>query len=198
MYGRCTVPLSRPANLPKWPTQKPRSRPPVPPWQIGRLGDADSRPGRDFNGCGPCQQRKRRLVERRTVMGIRDRQRLAQPSRSGAKKPFVMDATAATHDREALSRHQGANQDRAGAALRFADEIDAPVDAIGAVDIHMAWRSEHHSIAGGRSPKAVRRRVSVVISLNFDDRSADAVGKKYCADQIRRHRVNAAFEKVWR
>jgi len=38
----------------------------------------------------------------------------------------------------------------------------------------------------------------VVISLNFDDLSADAVGKKYRTDQIRRHRVDAAVKKVWR
>src|SRR5712671_4671651 len=89
-------------------------------------------------------------------MRIRDGERLAQPPGSGAELPLVADAAAAAHGGEACGRHQGANQDGAGAVLGFADEIDAPMDAVRPVDIRMARRSEHHGIAPGRSCVAVR------------------------------------------
>src|SRR5215468_8328959 len=111
-------------------------------------------------------------------MRSRDSERLAQPPGSGAKEPLVLYAAAAAHNSESLGRHQGADQNCAGAVLGLADEIDTPMDAVGAVDIRMARWSEHHGVARGRSAIAVRCRVGVMIGLDFDDRSPDTVNEK--------------------
>src|SRR5258707_14324396 len=103
-----------------------------------------------------------------------DGERLAQPAGSGTELPLVAPAAAAAHRSEASGRHQGANQGRTGAVLGFADEIDTPMDAVRAVDIHTARWSEHHRVARGRAAITVRRRVALVIGFNFDDRSSDA------------------------
>ena len=112
--------------------------------------------------------------------------------------PLVAHAAAAAHRGETSGRHQGANQDRAGAVLGFADEIDTPMDAVRAVDIHAARRSEHHRVARGRAAIAVRRRVALVIGFNLDDRSSDTIDEKCRADQIGRHIVDAAGKEAWR
>src|SRR6266478_3884465 len=104
-------------------------------------------------------------------MGTRDGERLAQPARSGTELPFVADAAAAAHRGEACGRHDGADQDRAGAVLSFTDEIDTPMDAVRAVDIHVARRSEHHGVACRWAAIAVCCRVALVIGFNLDDRS---------------------------
>jgi hypothetical protein len=41
----------------------------------------------------------------------------------------------------------------------------------------------------------MRRRIGVVIRLDLDDQSAHALDQQRCADQIRRHRMDAAVEK---
>jgi len=72
------------------------------------------------------------------------------------------------------------------------------MDAVRAVDIYVARWSEHHGVAPGGAAIAVRGRVAVVIGFNFDDRSPDTIDEKCCADQIRRHLVDAAGKEAGR
>ncbi len=55
----------------------------------------------------------------------------------------------------------------------------------------MAGRAEHHGIALGPAVKGMRRRIGVVVGLDFDDSSADAVNQERRTDQFGRDRVYA-------
>ena len=66
---------------------------------------------------------------------------------------------------------------------RRADEVEAPVDAVGAVDIGATRRPEHHRVARRVAGVAVRCRVVLVVGLGLDDRPADAVDEHARADQ---------------
>src|SRR6516162_10868895 len=95
-----------------------------------------------------------------------------------------------------MRRLQRADQDRARRAFLLADEIDAPVDAVGAIDIGKARWSEHHGVARRRPAEGMRGRVGVMVRLDFDDDPADAADQKGRADQIGRDHMYAAREKA--
>src|SRR5205823_10455577 len=56
-----------------------------------------------------------------------------------------------------------ADQHRAGAALRLAYEVEAPVHAVRAVDVGVAGRTEHHAVALGAAAERMRGRIGVVV-----------------------------------
>src|SRR5262245_25441292 len=60
----------------------------------------------------------------------------------------------------------------------------------------MAGWAEHDRIARRAPAIGVRRRVRMMIGLDLDDLAADAVEKHRRADQVGRHRVDAAVEEV--
>ena len=107
-----------------------------------------------------------------------------------------MQPPALLHLGKALGRLQGADQHGVGDADAFADEIQAPVQPVGAIHIGVAGRPEHGRIALGPAAIAVRRRVLVVVSLDLDDASAHAVDEQRRPDQFGRDRVDAAGKKV--
>src|SRR5206468_10717814 len=80
----------------------------------------------------------------------------------------------------------------AGGAFLLADEIDAPMDAVGAIDIGKAGWAEHHLVARRRPTEQMRGRIGVMIGLELDDDAADAVHQKRRTDQIGRNLVHAA------
>src|SRR5262249_32673886 len=122
-------------------------------------------------------------------------QSFADPSWPAAKKSYVAQAAAAAHQRQARGRLQRPNEDGAGRTLGLADEVKAPVDAVGAVNVGVAWGPEHHRIAGCRPPVAMRGRIGVVIAPHFDQPAADTVEEQRRPDQVGRHLVNAAAKE---
>ncbi|CAN7697332.1 hypothetical protein LJR290_005707 [Variovorax sp. LjRoot290] len=64
-----------------------------------------------------------------------------------------------------------------------ADEVEAPVDAVGAIDVGAPRRPEHRGVALGRAAEAVRGRVVAIVGLGLDDAAADAVDQQRDADQ---------------
>ena len=124
---------------------------------------------------GAGKKLKRRLVECQAVLGARDAKRLAKPPRPRAEEPLIAHAAPPSHDRKSDCRLQSPDQDCAGRAFGLADEIEAPVNAVGAINVGVAWRAEHHGVTGGRPAITVRCGVGVVIGLEFDDPAADAV-----------------------
>ncbi len=69
------------------------------------------------------------------------------------------------------------------------------MDAVGAIDVGVACRAEHHRVAFGAASVGMRGRVSVVIGLDFDDRAADAINQQCRADHFGRDLVDRAVEK---
>jgi hypothetical protein len=87
------------------------------------------------------------------------------------------------HDLKTRLRLQGADQHRV-AGIFAADQVQAPVDAVGAVDVGPADRPEHRRVAGGGAVEGVRGGILVVVGLGLDDPSADAVQRQRPADQV--------------
>ncbi len=94
-----------------------------------------------------------------------------------------------------MGRLEGADQHGACRTRFLADEIDAPVDAVGAIDIGKAGRAEHHLVARRRPAVRMRGRFGVMIGLDLDNDAADAVHQQRRADQIGSDLVHAAAEE---
>src|SRR5258708_36840089 len=86
---------------------------------------------------------------------------------------------------EALRGRERADEHRAGTALRLAYEVEAPVHAVGAVDIGVARRTEHHAVALGAAAERMRGRIGVMVGLDLDDDAADRLEQQRRADEIR-------------
>ena len=88
-----------------------------------------------------------------------------------------------------------ADQNRARRTRLLANEIDAPMNAIGAIDIGIAGRPEHHLVAQRRASKRMRGRIGVMIRLDLDDDAADTVHQQGRADKIGGDLVHATREE---
>src|SRR5262245_15778999 len=168
----------------------------VAPRLIHRLGEPDARTDGDVDVLPARAYLERRRIERKSVLRAGDAERLAQASRTRAQQPLVRDAAAAAHRGEALRGGERADQHRAGAALGLAYEVEAPVHAIGAVDIGVTRRTEHHAVAFGAAAKGMRGRVGMVIGLELDDDAADALEQQRRSDEIGGDRVHAAGKET--
>ena len=93
-------------------------------------------------------QRDRRRIERQFAVLAGDAERGAEFAGPRAERAFVVQAAASAHRWNAVGRLQRADQHGAGLARLLADEVDAPVDAVGAVDVEKARRAEHHLLRG--------------------------------------------------
>src|SRR5439155_22706646 len=89
-----------------------------------------------------------------------------------------------------------ADQGRLRHALLPAHEVETPMDAVRAVDVGVARRSEHRCVAWGPAAVAVARGIFLVVRLDLDDAAADAVDEQRDADEIRRHLVDAPGEEA--
>jgi len=69
------------------------------------------------------------------------------------------------------------------------------VNAIGAIDIGVAGRTEHHRIALGAAAIGVRGRIGVVIGLHLDDGAPDAIDQQGRANELGRDHMHAAREE---
>ena len=101
-------------------------------------------------------QRERRPVERQPVERTRDPERLAQPTRARAEQPYVVDPAPRAHRVEPRSRARARGSGSARDARRAADEVEAPVDPVGAIDVGMAGRAEHRRVPRRPSAEGVR------------------------------------------
>ena len=97
-----------------------------------------------------------------------------------------------------VRRLQRAQQDRRRRALLLADEVEAPVDPVGAVDVRVPRRAEHDGVPRCRAAEGVAGRVGRIVGLDLDDRAADPVDEQRDADQVGRDLVDAAREEVRR
>src|SRR6516225_8027336 len=168
----------------------------VAPRMIHGLGQPDARADGDVDVLRARAYLEWRRIERKAVLRAGDAERLAQASRPGAQQALVRDAAAAAHRGEALRGRERADQHRAGAALRLAYEVEAPVHAVRAVDVGVAGRTEHHTVPLGAAAERMRGRIGVVVGLDLDDDAADALEQERRADEIGGDRVHAAGKET--
>src|SRR5262249_46737581 len=148
-------------SLAERPADEARAGEAVAPRFVHRLGDADARTDRERDGARSRQQTKWRHIERKAVVRPRNTERLAQPSGPPAQQALLLQTTALLHARDAGGRFERADQHCVRDAPAFAYEIEAPVNAVGAVHIRVPWRPEHAGVARSASVKAVGRGIFV-------------------------------------
>ncbi len=164
----------------------------VAPWPLGRLRDADAGPDGDLDVLPP--HRARTAVGRagaRRARRLRPSACVRRPGPAARSLGSVVPSTGG-HRLEPVRRLERADED--GARI-FADEVQAPVDAVRAVDVRPAGRAEHRGVSRRLPAVAVSGRVLVVVGLDLDDPAADAVDEQCRADELRRHVVHAAGEE---
>ena len=143
----------------------------VAPRPVGGLRDPDPRPGHDLD-----RPPARPQLERRRDRAAGRRARASRPSAWQSRPgPEQRRRGSATPRRARISsspcgRLERANEDGARDAFLSADEVQAPVDAVGAVDVGVAAGQEHRGVPL-RAPvaEAVRGGIVVVVGLDLDD-----------------------------
>src|SRR5712691_678011 len=168
----------------KRPAEKARTPKAIAPRIVHGLGDPDPWPDGDRRTTAARVKLEWRLVESKPVLGASDAERLAQAARAGAQQPLILDVTPALHGSDAGRGLQRPDQHRARAAFALADEVEAPMDAVGAVDIGATGRAEHDGVALGLPAKTVCRGIGLMIGLDLDDDAARALEQQRGADEI--------------
>src|SRR6185312_6198561 len=138
------------------PAEEFRAAQPEPPRHLDRLADADAPAGLERSARPRQFDRERRSVERLAIVGPRNAERRAYLARPRTQLADVLAAAPLAHDVDAGGRLDRPHQQGAGAA---ADQIDAPVNAIRAVDVDTRRRPEHRPVARRRAPERVRSRI---------------------------------------
>ena len=126
-------------------------------------------------------------------MRTRYTERLAEPSRAAAEEARVGEPAARGHSLQSSGRLQRTDQDGAGRSLLAADHVQAPVDAVRAVHVHVPALEEHRGVAVRQAvAEPVRGGILVVVGLYLDDHAADAIDGQLGSDQRRRDLVRAS------
>src|SRR6185369_5041616 len=106
------------------------------PRQLARLRDADAHARvHDDRIAAARDDAKGLAVEPHAVERTRDAERLAKPAGTGAEQALVGEAAPLAHLRDSRGRLQRADQDSRAVTARHADEVEAPVDAVRAIDV---------------------------------------------------------------
>ncbi|TMK35126.1 MAG: hypothetical protein E6G64_00410, partial [Actinobacteria bacterium] len=174
-----------------------RTRFRIAPRELRRLCDPDARAADDRRDGIARREAERGPVERQPVVLRRDPQRLAELAGAGTERVDVLHPAPPPLHGQSLHRFECTDQRCLGNAFRSADEVQAPVDPVRAVDVRVSRRSEHRRIAGrSPSPETVARGILVVVCLDLDDAAADATEEQGHADQVGRDLVDAAREEL--
>ena len=110
-------------------------------------------------------------------MFTRYTERLADTPRAGAKETHIVKTAPRPHGLQSCERFDCANQDTCAMPFRTANEIEAPVDSVGPIDIGSTGRAEHYTVTLGGPAKTVRRRIFVIICFHLYNASPDPIEK---------------------
>ena len=119
-----------------------------------------------------------------------DAERLRKATGTGAEANS--GAAARDHLLDPVFGGQGPDQH---CALTDRYDVEAPVQAVGAIDIGMPGRAEHRSVGSGRTAKAMRCWIVARIGLGLDDRSADTIDEQGRADEPGGHGDGVEFHQ---
>src|SRR4029079_10214700 len=178
------------------PAEEARANLGVAPRQVRGARDPDAGHCDRLDGLLALSQLERRAVEPPAVELLRDPERLAEAAWAAAEEAWVVEPASCAHHVEAVRRLERTNQGRTCHAFGLADEVEAPVDSVRAVDVRVAGRAEHRGVALRPSLVAVAGRVLLVVRLDLDDPAAEAVHEERCANELGRDLVHAAREEI--
>src|SRR5438309_6801833 len=159
----------------EWFTQEARAFQAVAPRHFRSLGDADARPDRQHRLLGPRKKFERWLIESKSIMRSGHAERLAYASGARAQQTLLGESAPPAHGRKTLGRGKRPDQHGARRAFRLANKIQAPMDAVGTIDVGVSRRTEHDRVALSGAAEAVRGGIGVMIGLDLDDDAAHAL-----------------------
>ena len=110
-------------------------------------------------------------------MCIRDRC-LTNPSGTCAQEANIRHVPPLFHRVDTNGGFNSADQNGGAVVFFSADEIEAPVNAVRAVNVYRFRRPEHDRVAFGRATKTVGGRIGLVVGFRFDDDTPDATVRK--------------------
>lgn len=141
---------------------------PESPRPVRRLAHTDAWPTLNVHRTNPRLQSQTSRAQVRSAVGERDTQRLAEPAGSPSEIAVTLPTNrGGLHPRDDLSCTQ---ENRACNTLRPADDVQARVKAMTAVDVGEAGRPEHRRIPRPRTAVRVAGRiVGPGICLHFHD-----------------------------
>jgi hypothetical protein len=153
------------------------------PWFVETFRDAYPLPGDHRHFCcrpgkGECRAAKRPPVDNAVYP-----QCLRQTAWSRTQKTEVRAAATFDHATYVVNWFNCADKNRASS---LADEVQTPMEAVGAIHVGVAGRSEHGRIADSLATEAVRSWIIECICFSFDNDAAYSVETKVEADQFRR------------
>src|SRR5690606_12223451 len=140
------------------------------------------------------QQAERRRIDGHAVVPQVDAERLADPPRTGAQQAIVPRSATGPHAIEPVHWLDRTHEHAGPVPLLATDDVEAPVDAVRAIDVHPARRPEHRGIAPGRAAERVRCRVAAIVGLDLDEPSADANDGQDRPDEARRDEPGVFIE----
>src|SRR6185437_13779492 len=100
-----------------------------------RSSDADPRAHCEWRLGLARKELEGRRVERESVEDARDAERLAQLARARAERTRRLEPPPLAHRLEPVRGLERPHERRLGASLLGADEVEAPVDAVRAIDV---------------------------------------------------------------
>ena len=158
-----------------------------PPQLFG--GDSDTDPGARDNvwirhRTSPFDAQLGSLDQVRPVVLAGDAEGLAQPSRSGAEEPRIVELAERPHLLQPLQWLGRPKEDCAPFPVPAGDDVHAVVHAIGDVHVEMSGRTEHHVGPGGPPPEGMARRIVLPVRLAFHDSSPKQASVSQCPDHV--------------
>ena len=158
------------ARRPQRPAEVARARDDVAPGQLGRDADPDARRRHDRPRLRRASSSNGGSSSGSPSCSRVTAERLAEPARPGAEQPRVVEAATLAHHRRARGRLERPDQHGGGAPLLLADEVQAPVDPVRAVDVRLPAGPNIDALRGVRPRKPCAAGSSAVVRLDLDDR----------------------------
>jgi penicillin-binding protein 1A len=198
--ARTALPESRPgrgSGSRSWSGTAHEARPAdhVAPRQVCGARDADARGGDDLRRLVGGDQLEGRPIETRAVVLRRDAERLGQPARARAEERGIVEAPPCAHDVEPVRGLERAQEHGGSRPHVAADDVRAPVDAVGAVHVERPRLAEHGGVARRAAAVRVARGIVRGIRLDLDERAADTVDEQPRAEQPAGDLVHVAREE---
>ncbi|OLP51519.1 hypothetical protein BJF91_15860 [Allorhizobium taibaishanense] len=117
---------------------------------------------------------------------------LGETAGAGTEQPRIYRAAPGLHALKPPGRRQRTDQH---GATGSADNVKAPVNAIGAVDIDMTGGAKHSAVALSRATEAMGGGIVRLVGFGFDDHTAYAIKIQSDADQFLGN-INSRSRKV--
>lgn len=162
---------------------------------FSRARDPHARAAGDSERPTRRQEEQRITIERLAVVLAGDCKRLRETPGTRAQQERIVETAPRSHLLDAGVRLERAQENRCARSLTFADDVRAPVNAVRAVHVELAWWAEHCRVALRLTAKGMAGRIFWGVCLGFDDHAAHAAHEERATDERGSRLVDAPGER---